>query len=796
MGFSMSVRPVAWLRRGWQGFGAGRLAKLGLLAVLIGLPGFALWGAAATYRYGAAARQAIDVSNAFEQARYGIGQEELLERKYRLEPSPAVQWSFDAASAGVIFDLERARQVSADATKVVEEMLPEHARYLDASRRMFAAIDAHDAALTERIDEEEGDPAFDALSAHAQAMAAVSRVRAALALQKLGTLQTGVAVATPIVFAAGLALVVFFWRVMRNFEAAAGAAREREAEAIGTSERRFRALVQNSEDMVLISDRDRVITYQSPAAEGFWNLGAGALLGHNPFEFVHPDDAPAIRMLSEEVRAAPGMSGTVELRIRDGKGVWRSAEAILTNLLEEPAVRGVVTTVRDIGERKAFEEQLTRQAFHDPLTTLPNRALFRDRLAQALAWGARLRRNIGLLVVGLDNFKLINDGLGHEAGDRLLKEVAARLQSCLSGVDTAARLGGDEFALLLEHVDDEAAALTVIEMITAELARPFTIDGHELVASASIGVAFGAPGSDPEILLRNADLAMFRAKSGGKGRHAVFDAAMHTDRLQRLELEADLRRAIEQGTLAVHYQPIVRLASGATVEVEALARWQHPTRGTIPPSEFIPIAEESGLILPLGRFVLREACRQTVLWHREHPAEQKLVVGVNLSPRQFQQPDLAGEVAAVLAETGLPAHCLKLEITEGTVMQDVEATITTLWQLKALGVQLAIDDFGTGYSSLAYLKKLPLDVLKIDRSFVQGIGQCQEDTAIVQATLSLAKSLGLTVTGEGIETAEQAELLSTLECERGQGYLFSRPIEASAFGALLRESRTPAPIAA
>src|SRR6185437_14230615 len=468
--------------------------------------------------------------------------------------------------------------------------------------------------------------------------------------------------------------------------------------------------------------------------------------------------------LSQQVRSAPGRSGSAELRYRDGKGAWRHAEVILTNLLHEAAVDGVVVTIRDISERRAFEEELTRRAVQDTLTGLPNRALFRDRLGQALAWCARLSRKAGLLYVDLDNFKLVNDGLGHEAGDRLLREVAARLQSCVSGGDTVARLGGDEFALLIEHVDDEPTAERAIAAITAALAAPAIIDGHELVVSASIGVAFGAAGSDPEILLRNADLAMFRAKSTGKGRHALFDAAMHTDRVERLELESDLRRAIEQGVLAVHYQPIVRLASGAIVELEALARWRHPTRGVIPPSEFIPIAEESGLILGLGRFVLHEACRQTVLWHREHPAAPPLVVGVNLSPQQFEQPDLAGEVEAVLEETGLPPHCLKLEITESTVMRDVAATITVLGQLKALGVQLAIDDFGTGYSSLAYLKKLPLDVLKIDRSFVQGIGQCQEDTAIVRATLSLAKSLGLTVTGEGIETEAQAALLGTLEC--------------------------------
>jgi EAL domain-containing protein (putative c-di-GMP-specific phosphodiesterase class I) len=309
---------------------------------------------------------------------------------------------------------------------------------------------------------------------------------------------------------------------------------------------------------------------------------------------------------------------------------------------------------------------------------------------------------------------------------------------------------------------------------------PFTLGGRDLVITISVGIALGDPGLEQaDSLLRNADVAMYRAKNHGKARYVVFDPSMHIDALARLELEDDLRHALPRGELRVHYQPIVLMASGEVNEVEALVRWQHPTRGLVMPADFIPIAEETGLIVPLGMWVLEEACRQLVAWHRQFPAEPPLMLNVNLSPRQFQQPDLVEEVARTLRETGLAPGCLKLEITEGIIMRDVEATIATLWQLKELGVQLAIDDFGTGHSSLAYLKRLPLDVLKIDRSFVKGLGSDQADTAIVRAIISLAKSLGITVTGEGIETAEQASLLAAWACDRGQGYYYAKPLDGA-----------------
>jgi diguanylate cyclase (GGDEF)-like protein len=462
---------------------------------------------------------------------------------------------------------------------------------------------------------------------------------------------------------------------------------------------------------------------------------------------------------------------------------------ILTNLLDQSAIAGVVVTIRDIQERKAFERQLTQQAFYDSLTGLPNRALFNDRLDQALVRSGRRGSQLGLVFLDLDNFKLINDSLGHPVGDELLMEVATRLQSCIRNEDTVARLGGDEFVIVIEDLTSDAGAELVANAVLAQFGRTFRLDGRDVRVTVSMGIALGdASLGTADTLLRNADAAMYRAKSDGKARYVLFDASMHTDALARLELESDLGRAILDGELRVYYQPIVPMTPGSIDEVEALVRWQHPVRGLVMPVDFIPVAEETGLIVPLGQWVLEEACRQVAIWHGQFPSERPLMLSVNLSPRQFQLPSLVNDVARALRDTGLSPHCLKLEITEGILMQDIEATIVTLWQLKELGVKIAIDDFGTGYSSLSYLKRLPLDVLKIDRSFVSGLGQKPEDSAIVRAIISLAKSLDLSVTGEGIETPEQAELLSEWGCDNGQGYYYGRPLNKTGTAALLCES--------
>jgi diguanylate cyclase (GGDEF)-like protein len=430
-------------------------------------------------------------------------------------------------------------------------------------------------------------------------------------------------------------------------------------------------------------------------------------------------------------------------------------------------------------------DQLARQAFRDSLTSLPNRSLFMDRLAHALTRTERRGEQLAILFLDLDRFKVVNDSLGHGVGDQLLIGVSQRLASCLRPEDTIARLGGDEFAILIEDVKDDKAPAAVADRLTGELQQPFTVEGREVVITVSIGIAMStAKRMTPEDILRDADLAMYHAKGKGKARYEIFDKSMNAPAQERMDLELDLRNAVARGEFILHYQPILELPTGRIVEMEALVRWKHPQRGLLFPGDFVGLSEETGLIVPLGRWVLHEACRQTRQWQLATPGSN-LAISVNLSARQLQQPGLVEEIAAVLRETRLDPGALRLEITETVVMHDAPTTLAKLEALKALGVQLAIDDFGTGYSSLGYLKRFPVDTLKIDRSFVKGIGQNVEDSAIVRAVITVAKSLGLSVTAEGIESADQLEHLRALGCDHGQGYYFAKPMPSDRVPALL-----------
>ncbi|HEY7066927.1 MAG TPA: EAL domain-containing protein [Chloroflexota bacterium] len=430
--------------------------------------------------------------------------------------------------------------------------------------------------------------------------------------------------------------------------------------------------------------------------------------------------------------------------------------------------------------------QLTRQAFHDSLSDLPNRALFMDRLERALASADRREGSVAVLFLDLDNFKVVNDSLGHHAGDQLLLAAAKRLSACLRNNDTIARFGGDEFTILLEDVRDIHQVTLVAKRIQGALRAPFAVDERSVFTTASIGIAFSAPGHDePEILLRDADLAMYRAKQNGRAHYEIFDSGMNAAAMKRLELETDLRNAIQNGELRAYYQPIVELETGRLAGMETLVRWQHPKRGLVSPGEFVPLAEEAGLIVPIGHWVLAEACSQVRAWRDCYPAAFPLTVNVNLSGRQFQHPNLVQEVAQLVQETGIDARYLKLEVTESVTMHDAAAAIGILQQLKGLGLQLAIDDFGTGYSSLAYLRRFPLDTLKIDYSFVRHLEDDPENLAIIRTIVELAKTLHLNVTAEGIETEAQAVALRALGAEYGQGYYYGRPMPAAEIEALI-----------
>jgi diguanylate cyclase (GGDEF)-like protein len=450
----------------------------------------------------------------------------------------------------------------------------------------------------------------------------------------------------------------------------------------------------------------------------------------------------------------------------------------------DEATVGRVWSFHDVTERERLTADLAHQAFHDSLTGLANQALFRNRVEHALTRADRHGTSLAVLFLDLDNFKTANDSLGHRAGDEVLVAVAGRLEGCLRGTDTAARLGGDEFAVLMEDVDGESDALEVARRMIGALDEPLTAAGREVFVGASVGIAFGSAGTGADQLLRNADLAMYTAKRRGKGRAQVFEPAMHAAAVERLEVEAELRRALDRGGLTLHYQPIVALDTGRTCGVEALVRWPRPDGDLLSPAMFIPLAEETGLIHELGRQVLVQACTQTRRWQLGHPDHRDLTVSVNLSPRQLTDDRLLEDVRTALGVSGLPAGSLVLEITEGAMMHDDVTAMAKLDQLRALGVRIAVDDFGTGYSSLSYLRRLPLDILKIDRAFVTAIGS-EGGESMLETIVSLAHALKLRTVAEGVETADQAEVLARLGCDLAQGYHLARPVAPERLEAML-----------
>jgi diguanylate cyclase (GGDEF)-like protein/PAS domain S-box-containing protein len=451
-------------------------------------------------------------------------------------------------------------------------------------------------------------------------------------------------------------------------------------------------------------------------------------------------------------------------------------------------VQSLANVLADAIERSGVEEEIRHQAVHDPLTRLPNRILFLDRLAHALAQSSRRRTKVAVLFLDIDHFKLINDSLGHPAGDELLTAVAPRLKDTLRPGDTVARFGGDEFGVLIEDLADERDSITVAENISAAFTRPFILNGVEHFVTASIGIALADGSERPQALIRDADAAMYRAKERGRGRYELFDQVMRARALERLKLENELRRALGSEELRVLYQPVVSLNTGAIVAVEALLRWQHPGRGLMAPEDFILVAEESGLIEPIGRWVLEESCRQTSKWQRANPDAPPVGISVNLSARQLGQRDLPEIVSQCLRDSDLHPASLSLEITESALVEDSASTTEILEQLRTMGVRVVIDDFGTGYSSLGYLKRFPLDSLKIDRSFVEGLGSQQESTAIVNAIVAMAGALSIDVVAEGVETQAQLAELKQLGCAFAQGYYFAAPLTAPEIAALLGRS--------
>jgi diguanylate cyclase (GGDEF)-like protein/PAS domain S-box-containing protein len=570
----------------------------------------------------------------------------------------------------------------------------------------------------------------------------------------------------------------------RNLEARV-LARTTELQA---SEQRFRALVQHSSDVVTVVDADADVLYQSESLTRVFGYPAATLAGRSVTALLDDDSALRLRLALHQLAQQPYGTTVLELTVRHHDGHARDAEMTITNLLDDANVRGLVLNTRDVSEHKRLKAQLVHEAFHDGLTRLANRALFKDRVDL----GIRRRPSDGepdatlaVLFLDLDGFKEVNDSLGHAAGDQLLVQVADRLRASVRPGDTVARFGGDEFAVLVESVTTGADAEHVATRIGEGLRDTFLIDNHEIHVRASIGIAMAGPdAADSDQLMRNADLAMYRAKAAGEGGFARYDPQMHSGLVERLQLEADLRRALEAGEFELNYQPTIELTSGELIGFEALLRWRHPSRGLIPPVEFVPLAEATGLIRPIGAWVLLQACRQAMAWNYTDP-RRPLTLSVNVSGRQFERADLAMVVAAALAETGLPAERLCLEMTESVLMNDTEENLAQLVRLKNLGVRLAIDDFGTGYSSLSYLRRFPVDTLKIDRSFVERLADQSDDAALARTIVQLGQSLGMSTVAEGIEQYTQLQALRRMGCELGQGYYFDRPLSAAEAGRLL-----------
>jgi len=557
------------------------------------------------------------------------------------------------------------------------------------------------------------------------------------------------------------------------------------------NEARFEALVQHSSDVITIVDPDTVIRYTSPTVLQIFGYQPSEIEGKRLAELVHPDDVPRTLSFFMSVLPPGAVTTPAEWRMRHADGSWRDVEVIGTNLLDQPTVRGIVLNTRDISERRALQAELTHQAFHDTLTGLANRALFLDRVTHALALARRHSRTIAVIFLDLDNFKTVNDSLGHAQGDMLLIHTSERMQTAVRTADTIARFGGDEFAILIEDASDNDAAMTVVERVLELMRHPFHLEGKEVFASASIGIAIAEPNHTASDLLRNADMAMYIAKQSGKGQYRRYEARMHTEAMERLELESDLRHAIEREEFTLRYQPIVALNTGEIAGVEALVRWNHPTRGMLSPLTFIPLAEETGLIVPLGRWVVREACKQAVGWQHLRPKGRPLTLTINISGHQLQGEHVVDDVRRALSDSGLDPRQLVLEITESVLMQQSETILERLHALKSLGVRLAIDDFGTGYSSLGYLQRFPIDILKIDKSFVDDVGRGDTESALARAVIALGETLQLQTIAEGIELKQQLSGLQDLGCELGQGFFFDKPIDPAEIELALRNAYAP-----
>ncbi|MGK7919025.1 MAG: EAL domain-containing protein [Trichodesmium sp.] len=561
------------------------------------------------------------------------------------------------------------------------------------------------------------------------------------------------------------------------------------------NEKRFRALIENSTDIIQILDSNYIFTYISPSQKRILGYTSEELIGKSILELIHPNDRWWIEQIIEAVKQYPKTRrGLDEYQIHHKNGSWCVFEAVVMNLLDDQSIQGIVINCHDVTEKKSVEEKLLRQSLYDSLTDLPNRALLMDKLQQKLVQQQINNSLFAVVAINLDRFKIINESYGHSIGDLLLIEISQRIKTCLKRGDTVAKMGSDEFVVILEKIHGQEDALGLATLIQTAIAQSIELDNHKLFITASIGIVINSTDYQwAGDLLRDANIAMDQAKKQNQGSCLVFDSSMHSYITEMMQLERDLRQAVDMledfvspvaNSFLLNYQPIISLSTGKLIGFEALIRWQHPERGLVSPVKFIPIAEETGLIIPLGQWVFWEACRQLQEWQRIY-SQPELTVAVNISGKQFSQHSLILQIQRIIEKTKINPQGLKIEITESVVMDNAESAITVLSHLQELGMQLSVDDFGTGYSSLSYLHRFPINTLKIDKSFVTNMGINGENSEIVAAIVTLAHSLGLDVVAEGIETEEQLAKLKSLGCEYGQGYFFSKPVDVETATALL-----------
>lgn len=567
-------------------------------------------------------------------------------------------------------------------------------------------------------------------------------------------------------------------------------ARKRAEDALRESEERYALAAEGAHDGLWDWNLKTNAFYYSPRWKSMLGY-EGSDIGGNPedwFQRVHPEDLRSLKaaIATHLEGAAPHFQNEHRMRHKQGHDRWMLSRGLAVRDGHGKAYR-MAGSQTDVTERKLAEQQLLHDALHDALTGLPNRALFMDRLGLLMGRAKRVKNyKFAVLFLDLDRFKVVNDSLGHIVGDQLLIGIGNRLESCLRRGDTAARFGGDEFAMLLDDIGEVSTAEQIASRVQKELGIPFSVAGHEVFTTASMGIAISEQDySAPQDLIRDADTAMYRAKTRGKARYELFDKAMHTRAVELQRLETDLRRAVDRQEFWIQYQPIVSFKTGGIAGFEALVRWRHPDRGTIRPLEFIPVAEETGLIIPMGRWVLQEACRQTRLWQQRFPTEPPLWISVNLSVKQFSQPDLIEQITQVLGETGFDPRSLKLEITESVLLENAEVVKAIIERLRGLGIQFSLDDFGTGYSSLGYLNRFPIDALKIDVVFVERMTVEPERYEIVRAVVTLAHNLGIGVMAEGVRSSEHVGQLRSLGCEYGQGFYFAEPLDGEAAATLI-----------